>query len=155
MTTFGGSWSLRRRLTGRVLVLVAGAWLATVALSSLVLNHEMNEMFDEELRALVETTVLFLDTAPSDAIPPTLGVETGDGERVLRILAPDYSPAPAPWSALAQDGFHDAPGWRILRQSAEGVVIEAAHATTWRREEMFEVAAAFLLMAFPLIALLL
>lgn len=148
-------WSLRRRLTGRVLALVAGAWLATVALSAMVLDHEMNEMFDEELRALVETTVLFLDTAPSGAIPRTLGIETSDGERVLRILAPDRADTPAPWPALGGDGFHDAPGWRILRQGAEGVVIEAAHATTWRREEMLEAASAFLVLALPLIGLLL
>lgn len=155
MTGADRPWSLRRRLTGRVLALVAGAWLATVALSAMVLDHEMNEMFDEELRALVESTVLFLDTAPSGAIPRTLGVETSDGERVLRILAPDRADTPAPWPALSGDGFHDAPGWRILRQSAEGVVIEAAHAITWRREEMLEAASAFLVLALPLIGLLL
>lgn len=147
-------WSLRRRLTGRVLALVVGAWLATIALSALVLDHEMNEMFDEELQALVETTVLYLDTAQASAIPRTLGVETADGERVLRILSPDRAASPAPWPVLAGDGFHDAPGWRILRISAESVVIEAAHATTWRREEMLEAASAFLVLALPLVLLL-
>lgn len=147
-------WSLRRRLTGRVLALVTGAWLATIALSALVLDHEMNEMFDEELQALVETTVLYLDTAQAAAIPRTIGVETGNGERVLRILSPDRAASPAPWPALAEDGFHDAPGWRILRASAEGVVIEAAHATDWRREEMLEAASAFLVLALPLILML-
>jgi two-component system OmpR family sensor kinase len=147
-------WSLRRRLTGRVLALVTGAWLATIALSALVLDHEMNEMFDEELQALVETTVLYLDTAQAAAIPRTIGVETGNGERVLRILSPDRAASPAPWPALADDGFHDAPGWRILRASAEGVVIEAAHATDWRREEMLEAASAFLVLALPLVLML-
>lgn len=147
-------WSLRRRLTGRVLALVTGAWLATIALSALVLDHEMNEMFDEELQALVETTVLFLDTAQAAAIPRMIGVETADGERVLRILSTDRAASPAPWPVLAGDGFHDAPGWRILRVSAEGVVIEAAHATAWRREEMLEAASAFLVLAVPLIVLL-
>lgn len=152
--TAPGPWSLRRRLTGRVLALVAGAWLATVVLSAWVLDHEMNEMFDEELQALVETTVLFLDTAQASAIPRTIGVQTGDGERVLRILAPDRAANPAPWPALEGDGFHDAPGWRILRASAEGVVIEAGHATAWRREEMLEAASAFLVLALPLVGLL-
>lgn len=147
-------WSLQRRLTGRVLALVVGAWLTTIALSALVLDHEMNEMFDEELQALVETTVLYLDTAQAAAIPRTIGVETGNGERVLRILSPDHAAGPAPWSTLTTDGFHDAAGWRILRASAEGVVIEAAHATTWRREEMLEAASAFLLLALPLVLLL-
>ncbi|THD84773.1 hypothetical protein E7811_03325 [Aliigemmobacter aestuarii] len=146
---------MRRRLTGGVLALVLGGWIATVVLSAFVLEHEMDEMFDEELRALVETTVLYLDTAQGGSIPRTLGVETNDGERVLRILSPGRAAAPAPWPALAGDGFHDAPGWRILRISAEGVVIEAAHATTWRREEMLEAASAFLALAVPLIVLLL
>lgn len=155
MTAPARPWSLRRRLTGGVLALVLGGWIATVALSAFVLEHEMNEMFDEELQALVETTVLYLDTAQGGTIPRTLGVETNDGERVLRILSPDRADAPAPWPALAGDGLHDAPGWRILRFSAEGVVIEAAHATTWRREEMLEAASAFLALALPLFGLLL
>lgn len=152
MTAPDRPWSLRRRLTGRVLLLVIGGWLATIALSAAVLNHEMNEMFDEELAALVETTVLFLDTAPNGSFPRTLGVETNDGERVLRILAPDQPAATAPWAALSRDGFHDAVGWRVLRQTAEGAVIEAAHATTWRREELLEAASALILLALPLIA---
>ncbi len=149
-------WSLHRRLTGRVLGLVVGGWLITIALSALVLDHEMNEMFDEELQALVETTVLFLDASGGAAtIPQHLGVQTNDGERVLRIL-PVSGPEPAsPWPVLATDGFHDAPGWRIIRVHAEGAVIEAAHATAWRREEMLEAASAFLVLALPLIALLL
>lgn len=148
-------WSLRRRLTSRLLILVVGGWLATIGISAVVLDHEMNEMFDEELRALVETTVLFLDTAQGGATPRTLGVETNDGERVLRILSPDHVGGAVPWPVLAQDGFHDAPGWRILRRVSEGMVIEAAHATTWRREEILEAAAAFLVLALPLAGLLL
>lgn len=155
MTASDRPWSLRRRLTGRVLALVMGAWLGTILLSSYVLNHEMNESFDEELRALVETTVLYLDASPGNSIPRTIGVETNDGERVLRIIAPGHEPGPAPWPALTQDGFHDAPGWRVLRHAAEGVIIEAAHANGWRSEEMLEAAMAFLVLALPLFGLLL
>ncbi|MCV2867690.1 ATP-binding protein [Defluviimonas sp. WL0002] len=147
-------WSLRRKLTLRVLWLVLGGWLATIALSALVLDHEMNEMFDEELRALVETTVLYLDTAQGGRIPRTIGVQTNDGERVLRILSPEGTGATAPWPELISDGFHDAPGWRILRRSAEGAVIEAAHSTGWRREEVIEAASAFLMLALPLVLLI-
>lgn len=153
MTGAPRPWSLRRRLTGRVLLLVMGGWLATIALSVAVLNHEMNEIFDEELAALVETTVLYLDTSQEAGIPRTLGVETNDGERILRILSPDAS-APAPWPTLSGDGFHDAQGWRILRRSAESAVIEAAHAITWRREETLEAASALLVLALPLVLLL-
>lgn len=149
------SWSLRRRLTGRVLGLVAGAWLATIALSALVLDLELREMFDEELRSLVETTVLFLDASDGAAtIPQHLGVQTNDGERVLRILPASGAEPSAPWPVLTSDGFHDAPGWRVLRVRAEGAVIEAAHATAWRREEMLEASSAFLVLALPLIMLL-
>ena len=61
MTKAGTPWSLRRRLTGRVLGLVVTGWLATIGLAALILGHEMNDMFDDELAALVETTVLSLD----------------------------------------------------------------------------------------------
>ena len=152
------AWSLRRRLTARVIGLVMLGWLATIGLSVWVLNHEMNEMFDEELRALVETTVLFLDASQHGAIPLQLGVETRDGERVLRILPNALPPLAetrdAPWPPLSEDGLHDAPGWRILRFTAEGAVIEAAHATTWRREEMTEAATAFAALALPMVAAL-
>lgn len=154
MTAPSRPWSLRQRLTGRVLLLVMGGWLTTIALSAAVLNHEMNEMFDDELQALVETTVLFLDTATEGGIPRTLGIQTNDGERILRILARDQTAA-APWPALVGDGFFDSAGWRVLRHTAEGAVIEAAHATSWRREELLEAASALLLLAFPLVGLLL
>ena len=134
-------WSLRKRLTWRVLLLVVGGWIATILLSAVVLDHEMNEMFDEELLALVETSISYLDTVQGAGIPRTLGVETSNGERILRILSPDQPYASAPWPPLATDGFHDAAGWRILRRTAEGSVIEVAHSTDWRREEMFEAAA--------------
>ena len=148
-------WSLRKRLTWRVLLLVVGGWIATILLSALVLDHEMNEMFDEELLALVETSISYLDTVQGAGIPRTLGVETSNGERILRILSPDQPYASAPWPPLATDGFHDAAGWRILRRTAEGSVIEVAHSTDWRREEMFEAAAAFLYLAIPLVLMLL
>ncbi|MCV2864595.1 histidine kinase dimerization/phospho-acceptor domain-containing protein [Albidovulum sediminicola] len=154
MTEASRPRSLRARLTGRVLGLVLGGWLATILLSAYVLDQEMTEMFDEELRALVETTVLHLDTDHGDKIPRTLGVQTNDGESVLRILPSNQDESPAPWPALSGDGFHDAPGWRILRRTAEGAVIEAAHSTRLRREETLEAASAFLIFAVPLMVLL-
>jgi two-component system OmpR family sensor kinase len=146
-------WSLRRRLTGRVLALVTLGWLATIALAALVLDHELNEMFDEELQALAQTTVLFLDASGTAAIPREIGVETNDGDRILRILSDTAPEPPAPWPALDRDGFADVAGWRVLRVSAEGAVIEVAHALSWRREEMLETASSFLLLILPLIGL--
>lgn len=155
MTKAGTPWSLRRRLTGRVLGLVVTGWLATIGLAALILGHEMNDMFDDELAALVETTVLSLDATGGRAIPRHMGVQTSTGERVLRILPGTGAPPPAPWPELDEDGLHDAPGWRILRATVEGTVIEAAHATAWRRDEISETALAFLVPVVPLIALLL
>lgn len=155
MTESGAPWSLRRRLTGRVLGLVVIGWLATIGLGAVILGHEMNDMFDDELAALVETTMLSLDAAGGRAIPRHMGVQTSTGERILRILPGTGQMPPAPWPELREDGLHDAPGWRILRVTAEGTVIEAAHATAWRRNEITETASAFLFPVIPLIALLL
>ncbi len=147
------NWSLRRRLTRRILAFLALGWLATLGLSALVLDHEMTEMFDEELQALAETTVLFLDASGTAAIPRSVGVETKTGERVLRILSADMAEPAAPWPALTKDGFFDVGGWRVLRVSAEGAVIEVAHSGASRREEILETAASFLVLVLPLVGL--
>jgi len=149
------SWSLKRRLTGRVLGLVIGGWLLTIVLATLVLDHEINEMFDEELHALVETTALYLDAVQRPVIARNIGVETNDGERILRIMPADGTMTPAPWPPVPADGFHDLQGWRILRKTTEGVAIEAAQSKAWRREEMLEAASALLVLALPLVGLLL
>ncbi|WP_415183436.1 sensor histidine kinase [Phaeovulum sp.] len=154
MTPPRKSWSLRGRLTRRVLGLVIGGWLVTIGLSAYVMTVELNEMFDEELQVLVETAVLFLDTAQDAGVTRSLGVETNDSERILRLLPKDGPEPPAPWPALTTDGFHDVPGWRVLRHSAEGMVIEAVQSTDWRREEIAETASIFLVLVFPLVVLL-
>ncbi len=155
MSKTGTPWSLRKRLTRRVLGLVVGGWMLTIVLAVLVLDHEMNDMFDEELAALVEVTVLFLDTADTTLIPRNLGVGIDESELILRLLSQTEAPPQAPWPALTGDGFHDAPGWRILRRTAEGMVIEAAQSSDERRSEVLEIASAFLILALPLIGVLL
>lgn len=155
MTPNPRPWSLIGRLNARVLVLVICGWMASVTLAILVLDHEMSEMFDTELQVLVETTLLSQDAAGGNPIPRLVGVAAGDGERVLRVLSADRVSADAPWPALGSDGFHDPPGWRVLRHSADGVVIEAAHATGYRRKETVEAAAGLLVLLVPLVALLL
>ncbi len=151
-----GQWSIRRRLSRRVLGLVALAWLATILLATLFLNTEINEMLDEELQAVAETTVLYLDATPGQVIPRSIGVKPDDnGERVLRILRPGDPVPDTPWPVLTSDGFHHAGGWRVLRVTAENAVIEVAQNDAWRREEMFEAASAFLVLILPMIGLLL
>jgi len=155
MSARAGTWSLRRCLTMRVLGLVIIGWCATIGFAGWLLTHEMNEMFDEELQALAEATTLVLEASETGTIPRHLGVKTQDGERVLRLLSGTAIEPPAPWPAFHEDGFHDAAGWRVLRATVEGTVIEAAHSVAWRREEMIESAYAFLLLVLPLVALLL
>jgi hypothetical protein len=121
-------------------VLVIGGWLATIALSALVLDHEMKEMFDQELETLVETTVLSLDMAQG----PLRAQHRRGRPRWRKGTVRHPARGDGRTGPLAGDGQHDAPGWRILRHSTKGAVIEAAHATAWRREKMLEAASAFL-----------
>ncbi|MCB1405360.1 MAG: hypothetical protein KDK01_03640 [Rhodobacteraceae bacterium] len=147
-------WSLRRRVTGRVIGLVALGWLVSIAISAVVLHVELNEMFDEELEVLVEATVLSLDAAPEGGRSRAVGVQTNDGERVLRILTGSGPQPEAPWQIAPTEGFHDAEGWRVLRRHAEGAVIEAAHALDWRNEELIEAVLSLLTLILPMIAVL-
>lgn len=148
-------WSIRRRLTKAVLGQVILAWLATILLALVFLNHETNEMLDEELEALAETVVLSLDASIGKVIPRMISIDPGNGERILRILPADQPAPDSPWPRLQEDGFHDGEGWRILRVTAEHAVIELAHNRAWRREEMFEAGSAFLVLILPLAGLLL
>lgn len=148
-------WSLRRRLSRRVLTLVLGAWLGTIALATAFLDHETNEMLDEELSTVAETTVLYMDATPGEVIPRNIGIAPENGERVLRILRQGDPVPDTPWPVLTSDGFHDANGWRVLRISAEHAVIEVAHLQAWRHEEVLEAASAFLVLILPMGALLL
>lgn len=147
-------WSLRRRLSLRVLGLVMGGWLATIALSAWVIDHEMNEMFDDELESLIETTILFLDRSDMPALPQHLGVVWG-----WRARAAGAGRRPGqPCGPLASTGNERVPPRRWLAHPApqrRGHVIEAAHTTAWRREEVAEAALALLVLALPLIGLLL
>ena len=147
-------WSIRRRLTRRVLLLVIAIWIGTVGLAVLFLDYEIGEMLDEEMEVVAETTILFLDATPGGVVPRSIGIESSNGERVLRILRPADPVPDDPWPALSKDGFQTLSGWRVLRVSAEHAVIEVAHSTSWRREEMLEAAAAFLVLILPMIVLL-
>lgn len=151
----GKPWSIRQRLTRRVMLWVGLAWVATILLGTLFLDHEINEMMDEELQAVAETMILALDASPGDVIPRSIAI-AGDGrERVLRILRQGAPEPQAPWPALAADGLHHLAGWRVLRVSAENAVIEVAHSDAWRREEMLEAASALLVFILPLVVVLL
>lgn len=154
MTARPHAWSIRGRLTRRVLALVVLAWGATVVLASLFMNYEINEMLDEELQTVADTTVLYLDASQGALMPRMLGLSPDNGERMLRILRLDRPEPTAPWPPLTRDGYSDAAGWRVLRVTAENAVIEVAHLQNWRREEVLEAASAFLLLILPMVGLL-
>ena len=106
MTEPAAPWSLRRRLTGRVLGLVVVGWLATIGLGALILGHEMNDMFDDELAALVETTLLPLDASGGRAIPRHMGgadqhggTDSADPARIRSDAARPLARAAGGWSS--------------------------------------------------------
>lgn len=151
----GKAWSIRKRLTRRVLLWVGLAWLVTILLGTLFIDHEINEMMDEELHAVAETTILSLDAGTGDVIPRSIAIAPDGKERVLRILRQGAPVPQAPWPALSTDGLHHLAGWRVLRVSAENAVIEVAHSDAWRREEMLEAASALLVLILPMVVVLL
>ena len=148
------AWTIRRRLTRQVLALVLCGWGAAIGLTMLLLDHEINEMLDEELQAVAQTTSLALEATPGPALPRSPAISPDHDQRVLRILPPVAPPPDGPWPALRRDGFHSTEGWRVLRLSAENTVIEVAHSLAWRREELLEASADLLLFVLPMVALL-
>ncbi|MEY4982755.1 MAG: hypothetical protein RIR62_1021 [Pseudomonadota bacterium] len=147
-----GAWSIRWRLTRGVLAVALLAWLGTAGLTLWYLEVEINEALDQEMALVAETMILSLDTGP--VVPRVVGMPTGSDERVLRISRLAGAPPDAPWAQPAEDGYSDAEGWRILRQTGDTAVVEVAHARAWRREEMWEAGSALLVLILPLVALL-
>lgn len=150
-------WSLAGRVSRHVLATVAAGWIATIGLAVWALNHEMNELFDAEMQKLAEVTALLLDSAEhghgSDAIPRALGLSADNDEQMLRIYPQHGTPPLAPWPARLEDGFAEANGWRLYRQTMDETVIEIGHSRAWRREEVLEAANAFVILLLPLLAL--
>jgi len=150
-------WSLLGRLTRHVLATVAVGWIATIGLAVWALSHEMNEMFDEEMQKVAEVTALLLDSAEHghgrDAIPRALGLSPDDDEQMMRIYPEHGTPPLAPWPVMTKDGFAEADGWRVYRQTADEAVIEIGHSRAWRREEVMEAGSAFVVLLLPLLAL--
>lgn len=147
-------WSIRSRLSRRVLALVLLAWLGSIALTVIFLDYEINEMMDAEMQSVAETTVHYLDATPGEVIGRSVGINPGNDEQVLRIFPIGEETPDAPWSRIQADGFHDSTDWRVLRVTAEDAVIEIGHSRAWRREEMLEAASGLLLMILPMIGLL-
>lgn len=149
-------WTLRGRLSRNVLSAVALGWAVMIALALVALGHEMNEVLDNEMKAVVGLSVQFFDSSDDQTIPQILGFQEEEGEKALRIFRAGGPVPDAPWGRMAGDGFYDLDGWRVLRQSTGGTIIEIGQSKAWRREEMLESAGFFLvLMAGQLVLLLL
>lgn len=146
----GARWSLRGRLSRNLLVLVTLGWVLAIAVTAVLVSREMNEMMDQELRALADETQLLLDSAEGAQLPRSISISGEGDERVVRIIPQGFRPPPAPWGEVAGEGYHDSNGWRILRVTAENSTIEVGHNQAWRKEEIAEASLGLLVLILPL-----
>lgn len=144
------AWSLGKTLSRNILILVAFGWFLTIGLAVVMMERELNEVLDEELRALTDVTALLLDGSPGGPLPRAISVSGEGDERVVRIIPLGYVAPPAPWSDREKDGFSDSNGWRVLRTTTENAVIEIGHSRTWRQEEVAEAAMGMAWLLLPL-----
>ncbi|WP_435259779.1 histidine kinase dimerization/phospho-acceptor domain-containing protein [Thioclava sp. FR2] len=144
------TWSLGRTLSRNIILLVAVGWLLTIGLAVLMMQRELNEVMDEELRALADATALLLDGSPSAPLPRAISVSGEGDERVVRIIPLGYAAPPAPWVDRKKDGFSESNGWRVLRSTTENAVIEIGHSRSWRKEEVAEAAIGMAWLLVPL-----
>lgn len=156
MTVAGAkAWSLRGRLSRNMVLVVSLGWFVTILVTALLINHEFNEMLDEELRALGDETALLLDSSEGARLARSISVSGEGDERVLRITPLGFAPPPAPWGVVGADGYADSSGWRVLRMTAENATIEVGHNKAWRREEVVEASLGLLVLVLPLVAVIL
>lgn len=143
------SWSLRGRLTRRVLIAVSLGWLASLAIGMLVVTHETNELLNDTIKAQARLTLKMLrdgGTPPPD-----------DDDLALRIITPHGTDRQAPWPPLERDGVGEAQGWHVYRASdpQSGLIVELGQKAALRSKEIREAARALLLLMLPTLALVL
>lgn len=146
-------YSLTRRLTGRVLALVALGWLAAAAGALWVLDHETAETLDD---ALAHEAQLLAAMADRGAALPS---QAGD-DRTVRIIGADGVgerpwPAPTPDPAPDPDDGSPAPvwtgaGWAVARAPlADGRSVELGERLDDRRAELLESIRGLVLVMLP------
>lgn len=143
------SWSLRGRLTRRVLIAVSLGWLASLVIGMLVVIHETNELLDDTLKTQARLTLKML--RDGGRLPAE------DDDLPLRIITPQGIDRQAPWPALDHDGANEAEGWHVYRLSdaEHGLVVELGQPAATRWKEIREAARALLLLMMPTLALVL
>lgn len=150
-------WSLSRRLSGALILGLAGLWLAAVLSSVLVLHGELNEVFDS---ALQETAQRLLPLAIDD-LPDG---DEGDGREIERavdvqehteylvyqlrdasgrILLRSHDAPEMPFPAALRVGFENSGESRSYTESAAGgrLFIQVVEPLDHRNEALFEVVA--------------
>ena len=136
-------WSLASRLAGRILAVVTVGWGLAVAVGLWSLEHELDEAHDQGLEARAQYALELLAAGkPADQIP------LGEGD-VLRVDG-----AGAPWPAFEGSTFSDV-SWHVVRAGNGERKVELAQPASFRREEFWESAGAFLVLMVPLILALL
>jgi two-component system OmpR family sensor kinase len=144
-------WSLRSRLTRRLVLGVSLGWLTGLAIAIFVIAHEMTELLDDSLKASAHVA-----SAAFAAGQGTEGLDL-DPDYAIRIQRNGVETIPAPWPAQQQDGTHQLPGWRIYRLSRDhgGLVVEVGQSDEWRRDELLESVEALLVLMLPVLLVVL
>lgn len=144
-------WSLRGRLTRRVLTGLTLGWLGALLAGLFVISHEMDEVVDAGLAGQARFALLLLERTGSAAEAPLSRHEA------IRITPAGAEPPPAPWPVMTEDGTHRFGAWRVYRlTSADGTAsIEIGRERGWWHDEFLETARAFLLLMIPLLLVML
>lgn len=144
-------WSLRSRLTRRLVLGVSLGWLTGLGIAMFVIAHEMTELLDDSLKASAHVA--------------SAAFASGQGTARLE-LAPDYGVRirrngteinPAPWPEQQTSGTHQLDGWRIYRLSRDqgALVVEVGQSDEWRRDELLESVEALLILMLPVLLVVL
>ena len=140
-------WSLRGRLVRRLVLGVSLGWLAGMALTVLILSHEMTEFMDDILRDSARVVLDSVGDLPEAA---------GSGFSAYRIVTPSGARGDAPWPEQVSDGAHDAAGWHVYRLSrSDGVAVELGQSEAWRRDELLESIEGLVLLMLPVMGVVL
>ncbi|UUX48710.1 ATP-binding protein [Nisaea acidiphila] len=163
------SWSLTQRLTVRLSAAIAALWIAATVVSTFVVRHEFNEVFDS---ALQETAQRLLPLAADDLRQrgaPTdwsreirEGVVVAEHEEYLiyqirasdgRVLIRSHDAPRQGFLAPLIPGYADRNGWRVYTEvNADGdIFIQVAESSGHRNEALFNLV---LTLTVPLFVLL-
>lgn len=143
-------WSLRSRLTRRLILGVSLGWLSAIGIAIFVIAHEMTELLDDSLQA--SARVVWAVMAEGDTTATEIDL---DGDHATRILRDGREISPAPWPAQQRDGSHQLPGWRVYRHSDDGLSVEVGQSDEWRQDELLESVEALLILMLPVLLIVL